>query len=385
VYLSRHEERALNGELGAPLSTAYKILLAIGQATDAKKLVPVSWSHISGVNFNTIGDAGSQFLSELSEANAKVSVFTTINPMGYDKSKKSKISREFKQKQLKIVDSYLSMGITPSFSCIPYEIFDLPRQYTSVSFAESNAAIMANSMYGLVTNKESALSALASAFTGKAPYSDLRDTEFRYPRVQIKVEVPVKNELDFGLLGYYAGNSVNSSCVSFGSHAKGLDIMKAKSLSAALGTSGSCGMFSYEESNCEKIIFGKKEADSIRDELDTSERGDVIALGSPQLGISELNFISQRVAGKKFLKPCMIFCPRAVYKRASKSGILQQIRGAGGEIICDACTCLTPLITKAEYDGVITNSVKASYYLNKFNNVSVCLKDLRTITNDYVK
>jgi len=81
----------------------------------------------------------------------------------------------------------------------------------------------------------------------------------------------------------------------------------------------------------------------------------------------------------------MIFCPRAVYKRASKSGILQQIRGAGGDIICDACTCLTPLITKAEYDGVITNSVKASYYLNKFNNVSVCLKDLRTIMNDYVK
>jgi predicted aconitase len=385
VYLSRQEERALNGEFGSPLSTAYKILLAIGQATEAEKLVPVTWSHISGVNYNTIGDAGSEFLSDLNESNAKVSVFTTVNPMGYDKSKKSKIPNEFKRRQLKIVDSYISMGITPSFSCIPYEIFKLPRRNTSVSFAESNAAIMANSMYGLVSNKESALSALASAITGKAPYSDLRVREFRYPKVLVKVEVPVKTELDFGMLGYYTGKSANGSCVSFGSHANGLDIMRAKSLSAALGTSGSCGMFSSEELNCEKITFGKKEADSIKDELNTTEKGDVIALGSPQLGLNELNFMSQHLEGKKFSKPCMIFCPRAVYHQASKSGIIPQIKRAGGDIICDACTCLTPLITKDEYDGVITNSVKASYYLNKFNNVSVCLKDLKTIMNDYLK
>ena len=38
-------------------------------------------------------------------------------------------------------NSYETMGVIPSFSCIPYEIFDIPKEGTQVSFAESNAAI----------------------------------------------------------------------------------------------------------------------------------------------------------------------------------------------------------------------------------------------------
>ena len=61
------------------------------------------------------------------------------------------------------------MGTTPSFTCIPYEIFDFQKR-DAVSFAESNAEFFQFSVLGLLTNKESALSALASAMTGKAPY-----------------------------------------------------------------------------------------------------------------------------------------------------------------------------------------------------------------------
>lgn len=383
MYLSKEEESALDGKYGSHLSTAFKILTAIGEATEAEKLVPIRWAHISGVNYNTLGDVGLEFITKFDKA--RVSVFTTLNPMGYDRSKRSKISRHFKRKQLTIAKSYLEMGISPSFSCIPYEIFDLPGKGTPVSFAESNAAIMANSVYGLLTNKESGLSALASAITGRAPYSDLLNIKFRYPKTRVKVDLILRNELEYGLLGYYTGKTISKNCVSFGSHVKGLDIMKAKSLSSALGTSGSCGMFTQEDSNCEQINFGEKEMDSVREELNTKESGDVIALGSPQLGINELNLISASVKGKKFSKPCMIFCPRAIYNKALKSGIVQQFERAGGNVLCDSCTCLTPLITRAEYDGVITNSVKASYYFNKFNHLPVCLKDLKTILRDHLK
>ena len=50
----------------------------------------------------------------------------------------------------------------------------MPQEGTQVAFAETNAAIYANSIGKLKTNKESAFSALASAITGKSPYSDLR-------------------------------------------------------------------------------------------------------------------------------------------------------------------------------------------------------------------
>ena len=66
MQLTAEEERSLNGEDGKTIASAYRILLAIGAATEAKKLVPIKWAHISGVNYNTIGDAGTEFLEKYS-------------------------------------------------------------------------------------------------------------------------------------------------------------------------------------------------------------------------------------------------------------------------------------------------------------------------------
>jgi predicted aconitase len=58
MELAREEEKALDGNSSEALATAYRILVAMGEATGAKKLVPAKWAHISGVNSNTIGDGG---------------------------------------------------------------------------------------------------------------------------------------------------------------------------------------------------------------------------------------------------------------------------------------------------------------------------------------
>jgi predicted aconitase len=384
VDLTREEEDALDGKNGNPISTAYKILLSIGKATNAEKLIPVEWVHLSGVNYNTIGDAGVEFLTKYSEE-AQFVVPTTINPMGYDSHKQNTLSSNFQKQQSKIAKAYEKMGSIPSFSCIPYELFQLPKSGHSVSFAESNAAVMANSVFGLRTNKESSLSALASAITGKAPYSDLRMNSTRDPKIRIKIDKELKTELDYGVLGYFSGKSVKESCVSFGPDISNIDMYKTKSLSAALGTSGACGMFSSRDTYDETISFGKEEEKSIIDELNTTDSGDVIALGSPQLGMYELELLSKMITGKKFSKKCMIFCARSIYEKSCKSGIAKILENAGANIICDACTCLSPLLSREEYEGVITNSVKAAYYLNKSNGVSVCLKDLKSIVMEYAK
>ena len=382
--LTREEEDALDGKNGNPISTAYKILLSIGKATNAEKLIPVELVHLSGVNYNTIGDAGVEFLTKYSEE-AEFVVPTTINPMGYDSHKQNNLSSNFQNQQSKIAKAYEKMGSIPSFSCIPYELFQLPKSGHSVSFAESNAAVMANSVFGLRTNKESSLSALASAITGKAPYSDLRMDSTRDPKIRIKIDKELKTELDYGVLGYFSGKSVKESCVSFGPDISNIDMYKTKSLSAALGTSGACGMFSSRDTHDETISFGKEEEKSIIDELSTTDSGDVIALGSPQLGMYELELLSKMIVGKKKKKKCMIFCARSVYEKSCKSGMAKILENAGANIICDACTCLSPLLSREEYDGVITNSVKAAHYLNKSNGVSVCLKDLKSIVMEYAK
>ena len=384
MELTKEEDLALRGEYGETLQTAYRILVATGEATNAEKLIPIKWAHLSGVNYNTIGDAGEEFLSKLSQS-AKVKVMTSVNPMGFDFDTVSKynLSDEFIKKQQSIKESYEKMGVIPSFSCIPYEIFDLPQKGTQVSFAESNAAIYANSIGNLKTNKESAFSALASALTGKSPYSDLRADDTPNLTIRMKIEKP--DELAFGMLGFFAGkiadNSVRISGVS------NMDKRSCKSLCGGMGTSGRCGKFvlGEETTDSEKVDFDKKEMQNIHDELNTADKGDIITLGSPQLGLEEMADLSSMLKGRSFEKRCMVFCPRVVQEQARKIGYTNEIERAGCEILSDCCTCLSPLIDKNDVDSVTTNSIKGAYYLKNSNGVDVNLKPLSKIIKDETK
>ena len=384
MELTREEESALKGEHGETMQMAYRILVATGEATDAEKLIPIEWTHLSGVNYNTIGDAGEEFLSSVSK-DARVKVKTTLNPMGFDIDNVSNygLDENFISKQLSIKNSYETMGVTPSFSCIPYEIFDIPKDGTQVAFAESNAAIHANSYDNLKTNKESAFSALASALTGKSPNSSLRKEET--PNITINMKIKNPNEPSYGMLGFFAGKvgdtSVNISGLS------NMDNRQQKAMCGGMGTSGTCAKFIFGDgdSDCEKIDFDEKELQNVHDELNTAENGDIITLGSPQLGLEEITELSQKLKGRSFKKRCMVFTPRTVKVQMQKLGYTNELEKAGCEILSDCCTCLTPLINKDNVDAVTTNSIKGAFYLNNSNKVGVNLKPLSEIIEDETK
>ena len=384
MELTKEEESALKGEQGEIMQMAYRILVATGEATDAEKLIPIEWAHLSGVNYNTIGDAGEEFLSSISK-DARVKVKTSLNPMGFDIDNVSNYNLDdnFISKQLSIKQSYENMGVIPSFSCIPYEIFDIPTGGTQVSFAESNAAIHANSFDNLKTNKESAFSALASALTGKSPYSSLRKDESSKLTIRMKVEDP--NELTYGMLGFFAGKVGNESVNISGIGQ--MDRRSCKSLCGGMGTSGTCAKFNFDEddSESEVVDFDEKEMKEVYDQLNTAEKGDLITLGSPQLGLEEISDLTTKLKGRSFKKRCMIFCPRAVKEQATKLGHTNELERAGCEILSDCCTCLTPLIKKDEVDAVTTNSIKGAYYLKNSNGVDVNLKSLSEIIEDETK
>ena len=384
MKLSREEESALKGEQGEIMEMAYRILVATGEATDAEKLVPIEWAHLSGVNYNTIGDAGEEFLSGISK-DARVKVKTTLNPMGFDIDNASNydLDENFILKQLSIRNSYETMGVTPSFSCIPYEIFDIPKKGTQVAFAESNAAIHANSYDNLKTNKESAFSALASAITGKSPYSSLRKDDL--PNLTIQMKVKNANELTYGMLGFFAGK-VGDVSVNISGLGK-MDTRQCKAMCGGMGTSGTCAKFLFEEGQpgIEKVDFDEKEVQKVHDELNTAEKGDIITLGSPQLGLEEISDLTEKLKGRSFEKQCMIFTPRTVKEQAKKIGYIDELERAGCKVLADCCTCLTPLINKENVDAVTTNSIKGAFYLKNSNGVDVNLKSLSQIIADEAK
>ncbi len=366
------------------MQMAYRILVATGEATDAEKLIPIEWAHLSGVNYNTIGDAGEEFLSSISK-DARVSVKTTLNPMGFDidNVKNYGLDENFISKQLSIRNSYETMGVIPSFSCIPYEIFEIPKDGTQVAFAESNAAIHANSYDNLKTNKESAFSALASAIVGKSPYSSIRKDDT--PNITINMKVKNPNELTYGMLGFFAGK-VGDTSVNISGLAE-MDKRQCKAMCGGMGTSGTCAKFNFGDgdSDCEKIDFDEKEMQNVHDELNTAEKGDLITLGSPQLGLDEISDLTSMLKGRSFQKRCMVFLPRTVKAQAKKIGYTSELERAGCEILSDCCTCLTPLINKENVDAVTTNSIKGAFYLKNSNGVDVNLKSLSQIIQDETK
>ena len=152
-----------------------------------------------------------------------------------------------------------------------------------------------------------------------------------------------------------------------------------------MGTSGTCAKFQFsdeDENSSEKVDFGKEEMNKIFDELNTSDTGDLITLGSPQLGLEELSDLSKMLKGKSFRKQCMVFCSRAVQHQARSLKYTDEINRAGCDILSDCCTCLTPLIDPNETDSVTTNSVKGAYYLKNSTGVDVNLKPLSKIIEE---
>lgn len=382
MNLTKYERDALDGKKGEALELAYRILVATGEATSADNLTPITWAHISGVNYNTIGDAGKDFLSKFSET-AKVNVMTTTNPTGFDIDNIDTydLDDEFIIKQQDINNAYKKIGAIQSFSCIPYELFDTTKN-TQVAFAESNAAIHANSEDDLQTNKESAFSALASAITGKSINTDIRKN-MDHAKLSITTKLENQNELTCGLLGFFAGDISSCSVININGLYK-QNISETKSLCSGLGTSSQCIKYTLNKQcgNIEKITFDKNDLHVIYDKLNTADRGDIIVLGSPQLGLSELINLSNMLKNKKFKKKCMIFCPRLIKNTIKQQGYLDKLQNAGCEIHADCCICFTPLLTNKKIDSVITNSVKGAYYLKKENKITSNLKPLSQILQD---
>ncbi len=384
MYLTNDEERALKGEYGEALEIGYRILSSIGRLTNASHLIEISSAHVSGVSYSTIGDYGKEFLEKIS-LNAKVSVPTTVNPVGLDYQNPCdfNINDNYVLEQMKIIEAYKRLGVTDSFTCTPYEGFYLPSKGSHVSWAESSASVYANSILNLMTNRESALSALASAITGKTPYSELHIEEFRKPTLSIQIKIDnLSNSVKFGVLGYFAGK-ITRGPVAF-QNIKNPNPSEAKAICAAIGTSGASGMFMINEKvdKVERVDFTNNELKNVYDELNDAEKGDAIILGCPHLNVNEINEISESIKDRKFSKKCLIFCSRRTYEEARRKGYTDRIEKAGGKFICNTCAVFTPIISSLGVDSIATNSCKAAHYIKRVHKVSISLKDSNEIIKE---
>ena len=375
-------DRITKAELEELISLPFK-------ATDQKPiLVPIKSAHISGISYLNIGDAGIALLSEFVNSGLTVSVPTTMNP-GFvevsDVTEKTCDDETF-QKQMQIIELLKKLGITPSLTCIPYFQGNVPEPGDHLAWAESSAVLYVNSIIGAWSNKESGIGALASAIMGFAADIGVHRPEGRRPELRVRYEGTLSNELEAGALGYLIGKRAGDKIHYI--EADGIEKGQGRIIEylAAFGTSGLAPIASIkgispiqpEQSGAglEELFISEKQVKSTIEELSSENEPEAIVIGCPHAGFDVLRTIVEH--DQPFRVPTFVFSSASVKGTAAKAGLIKRGGKVGIRVVADSCIMWCGLRTMG-ITAVVTNSVKAAYYLSHQMKIKVKLKPLNEI------
>lgn len=381
--LTREEESILNGEQGEGRQKAMELVTALGKIYGAEDLIDITSAHLSGASYKTIGDGGLKYLEDMVAGGAKVSVPSTLNPVGMDRTrwKEMHITEHFAEKQLRIIELYGSMGIKTTCSCTPYIGPNVPTLGDHVAWAESSALSFVNSFIGARTNREGGPGALAAAILGKTANYGLHLDENRKPTVVIDADID-GSIFSYSLLGQAVGMAIGSGIPYF----RGIspEVEEAKTLSAAMAASGSVALYhaegvtpeagNYDVSGLEVIHIGEDELKAAYDKLNTVDDIQLIALGCPHLTEKEMHQIASFLKGKKKVnKDIEIwFCTSAEVRDKCPEDV--RIMEEFGPVLADTCMVVAPIEGTFERTG--TNSAKAGNYLPTLCSQKAMCRDI---------
>lgn len=389
MYLTKEEERILDGEYGESMQKAIEILIALGKIYDADRLIPIKSAHVSGVSYYNIGDSGLIFLRDFL-SNIKVRVKTTINPSAMDIYRWGEmwIEEKFAKKQMEIINVFKNAGLDITLTCTPYLTDNKPEKGDHIAWSESSALTYANSVIGAMTNRESGISALAAAIIGKTPNYGLHRKEERSPKVKVKLRVKIKNSSDYGVLGYILSKKLNDE-IPWIEGLKKVCAEELKLLSASISTYTKISMFHIPgvtaeweeyEAPSEVVEVDNKDFKEAYDYLqDSFNNIDMVWIGCPHTTINELKRIAKLLKDKTVKTNFWITTSRKVRDEAEKLGYVKTIENAGAKVLCDTCLAVTPL--KGKIKTVVTNSAKACYYLRGINKLEVKVAGLEECIN----
>lgn len=372
MYLTKEEEKLLESD-NPTIAKSMEILVALGEIFGAEKLIPVKSAQISGISYQNIGDAGLEWLESL---NARVKVPAMVNPAGMDVERWEEmgIDEGFYRKQMRILKALEKLGAELTLTCTPYYVYP-PSYGDHLAWAESSAVIYANSVIGARTNRESGISAIASAIIGKTPYYGMHVKENRAPNILIEVEGDL-TDADVSALGFQIGNELKHNEIPIFRLPRKLTNDELKLLGAAMASTGNSAIFHVEEQTPEWEDFQMPEE---KIEFDIKEmrfecEPDLITLGCPHLSKEELLKVLEilQSEARKVKKELWLFTSRKISEENKE--IVEKIESFGAKVFNDTCMVVSPA-TEA-YECVMVNSGKALTYLPKLRKVNIAFGSL---------
>ena len=373
----------LSGAEGTTRQKAARLVVDLARTAGAQGFIEVNHSHVSGVSVITGGHGLRRFLADLA-GEGSVAIPTTLNSAGCDKRKMEEMDidyPDFLEQQFEIITAYEKLGIESTLSCTPYDR-GIEGEAGIASWAESNAVACSNSWTDLVTNRESGLSALATALTGYAPKWGLHLEENRVPNIVVDVDCELSSLADWSILGDWIGKQVRPGWnVPFGPMPliRGLpsyiSFASKKALTAAAANYG-CAMLwaeGHTESpdltgNEESLVFTDKDLATRYEELAPKGQVDLIVIGCPQASLEEIRITAAAVRSYSEMGKLIpderlwVFTSRHNYELAEADGSIGILEEAGAVILQDTCPEVTPY-NRNHYNHLMTNSLKAEHYL----------------------
>ncbi len=371
----------LDGGHGRSVRKAMEILVALGTIYRAECMIPVASVQIAGVSYDNLGEAGLEFLDEMSSdqgqiGGGKARVLATLNPAGMDVENPQAlgIDEDFARNQARVIEAFTRMGVLPTCSCTPYLFGNLPHYGEHIAWAESSAVCYANSVLGARTNREGGPSALAAALTGRTPAYGYHLDENRRPSLTVQVDAHLSGTADFGALGVVIGKKIEEAGkkpVPYITGVQEASLENLKSFCASLATYGGSALFHMQGVTPEAALFSppaetvtvaQADIEGAAGSLNSArpEEVDFVSLGCPHLSIAEIARLADLLRGRQVKRTFWVTTSRPVKGMADRMGYSQAIEAAGAVFATDTCCVVSPI--RGRFQALATDSAKACYY-----------------------
>lgn len=403
MELTAEQSDLLRGAQGPFLSNCMKLLVGLGRAMNARRLVPVDQVMVSGLGVpghlldlaprGVVGDSMRDLkvlMEELARHKVKCPTICHAAQIDMDNPALSATDQARVGFQRDLLELAQAAGIQMLWSCVPYLLGAIPTRGQVCAYTEMSAVLYVNSVVGARSTKHGSESAVAAAVLGLVPEFGVLLDQCRRAELLIRVEVPLATPTDWGVLGYFVGAQSGRRIPCFvGAPVPRIEDLKQ--LCGGMSTTGATPMFHVvgttpEASTLEAafgdgpqpepVVFGPLELSEVYRRLrtHTADVVDFVFVGSPHASLQEVLEVAQGLGGQR-VAPGVHFVVATSYgikAYAERLGYVRAIEQAGGHIMVDSCPVMASYPRRRR---MVTDSPKQAHYSRQILGNEVILTD----------
>ncbi len=398
VTLTTEEQAMLGGESGAAVRKAMELLVRYAEALDAERFVETN--NVAGVPGSSNQFVKDYYAADGGDYRAVFSRFDLDSDEVVDVPRMNAYSCHLQGGM--DPELWAEQGMTPAAhanfaaderevaahgiqimkTCTPYIAGNVPVMGEHCAWMESSAVVFCNSVIGARTNCEGRESTSAAMLAKRVPDWGFHRPEYRKGQHSVRVDAPVEDVFDWGMLGYFVGGAVEDTIPVIDGRIGQQSLIRHKHFGAAAASSGGVEMYHMvgitPEAPTAEVAFGgaargetfvydaaaRAKVYETLNAVGSSTDVDFVMLGCPHYSIEQIALAAHLIEGRKVSphSALWVFTSRAVKTTADANGYTKILRDAGAFLMTDTCSSISAAVPKGTKVAAL-DSAKQVHYL----------------------